>query len=232
VGHRDTTLEQAGQALLAHGVPGAIIAVAHGTTERGTEHSAVTGWAQRHVDPPVTMTAAARTDAGSITKIVATTAAAMRLVDAGEIVLDAPAERYLGPLAAGPVSVRELLEHRAGLWEWWPLYLDSPAPDAALARAAQLPPRYRRGTGRHYSDLGFVLLGAVVARVAATALETAVADLVLRPFGLTETRYAHPVDGDVVIASSAGDAIERAMIETGEPYPVQGSVTAVTGGRA
>jgi CubicO group peptidase (beta-lactamase class C family) len=71
-----------------------------------------------------------------------------------------------------------------------------------------------------------------VARVAATALETAVADLVLRPFGLTETRYAHPVDGDVVIASSAGDAIERAMIETGEPYPVQGSVTDFSGWRS
>lgn len=188
------------------------------------------------------------TDAGSVTKIVATTTALMALVDAGAVDLDAAVARYLplpvpgdargaGPRrrsSAGPAAVatvRDLLEHEAGLWEWWPLYLSGARGDDALRLAAALPARYPAGSGRHYSDLGFILLGALVARVVGTDLAAAVGGLVLDPFALRQTRYAAPVPGVPVAAGPAGDAIEREMIRTGDPYPVTGAVEDFAGWR-
>jgi CubicO group peptidase (beta-lactamase class C family) len=180
---------------------------------------------------PAPMTFSARTDAGSLTKVVATTAALMALVDADEVAVDDPAERYLPYLSGRRFTVRDLLEHRAGLWEWWPLYLSGAVGAHALALAAALPPRHPVGAARHYSDLGFMLLGDLVARVSGTPLADAVERLAFRPFGLSDTRYAAPVPGGQVIASSHGDAIERRMIETGVPYPVDGNAADFGGWR-
>jgi len=165
-----------------------------------------------------------RFDLASVTKVT-TTLAVMRL----RLDLDRPVRSVLPSFAGGAkdsVTPRDLLLHRAGLWEWWPLYADAsdgPAvlgdPGAAVARAAALPLRYRPDSGRHYSDLGFQLLGAIVAAVHGTDLRTAVADLVTGPLGLRRTGYG-PVGGPDVAVTSYGDAWERRMIATGSPYPV------------
>jgi serine-type D-Ala-D-Ala carboxypeptidase len=168
-----------------------------------------------------------RTDAGSVSKILGTTAALLALVDAGAVDLDAPMARYLPlpGLEERQISPRDLLEHQGGLWEWWPLYLSGARRGAAVELAAALPSRYPPGSGRHYSDLGFILLGELVARVGGGDLATVVDDLVLRPFGLTETRYAAPTPGGPVAAGSLGDAVEYEMVESGRPYPMSGAVT-------
>ena len=207
--------------------PGALVAVA----EDGRIRYAAGGFARRDTTgPPVEMDWDTRTDAGSVSKIVGTTAALMALVDAGEVVLDAPVARYLPELDRHG-TVRDLLEHRAGLGEWWPLYLKGARGDDAVSLAAGLPLRYRPGGGRHYSDLGFILLGALVARVGGGGLAATVDELVLRPFGLTGTRYATPAPGGPVAASSNGDTIEQGMIASGVPYPVDGAVTDFDGWR-
>ena len=202
--------------------PGAIVAVS--VDDR--VHYATAGVAQRGdvaADGPVAMSWTARTDAGSITKIAATVASLMALVDSGQVDVDDPVSRYLPECAARETTVRDLLEHRAGLWEWWPLYLSGARAEEAIATAVALPQRYPRRAERHYSDIGFILLGALVARVAGEPLTDAVRHLALERFGLAETRYATPTPGGPIIASSAGDAIERAMVDSGVPYPVDGS---------
>jgi serine-type D-Ala-D-Ala carboxypeptidase len=202
--------------------PGAIVAVS--VDDR--VHYATAGVAQRGdvaANGPVAMTWTARTDAGSITKVVATTASLMALVDSGQVGVDDPVSRYVPLPDGGETTVRDLLEHRAGLWEWWPLYLSGARGEEAIVKAVALPRRYPRRADRHYSDIGFILLGALVASVAGEPLTDAVRHLALEPFGLRETRYATPVPGGPIIASSAGDAIERAMVDSGVPYPVGGS---------
>jgi CubicO group peptidase (beta-lactamase class C family) len=206
--------------------PGALVAVAEGERIR----YATGGFARRGAaGPAVEMDWDMRTDAGSVSKVVGTTAALMALVDAGEVALDAPVARHLPELDRHG-TVRDMLEHRAGLREWWPLYLNGARSDDAVSLAAQMPLRYRPGGGRHYSDLGFILLGELVARVGG-GLAAAVDELVLRPFGLAETRYATPVPGGPVAASSNGDSIEQSMIASGVPYPVNGLVTDFDGWR-
>jgi serine-type D-Ala-D-Ala carboxypeptidase len=176
-------------------------------------------------------------DLASVSKIV-TTLAVMRLRAAGALDLDAPVRSLLPAFSGGlkdAVTVRSLLWHRGGLWEWWPLYAEAPDgpgvlgdPDAAVARAAALPLRYAPYSGRYYSDLGFQLLGGIVAAACGADLRTAVADLVTGPLGLRATSYG-PVATPDVAATSQGDAWERRMIATGSPYPVP--VRAVPEGR-
>jgi CubicO group peptidase (beta-lactamase class C family) len=113
------------------------------------------------------------------------------------------------------------MRHRAGLWEWQPLYLartpDGDRADPFEALAA-LPLRYAADDRRAYSDLGFILLGRVVEEVTGMSLARAVSELVTLPIGLSETGYG-PVTGDVA-ASAPDDGIEQEMIRTESPYPV------------
>jgi CubicO group peptidase (beta-lactamase class C family) len=215
--------------------PGVCLAVSHD----GRVDWAARGVAQRFddagaVDDPAPMNLGTRSDLGSVTKLIATTTALMALVDTGELTLETHLWEILPWIATAPcaaVTIAQLLEHRAGLWEWWPLYLSASDPTTALHTAANLPLRFRPDQARHYSDLGFILLGAVVAEVGGGRLDDVVAELVLGPVGLSATRYGEPVGGAPVAASSTGDRIERRMIETGDPYPVIGDAGRFTGWR-
>ena len=183
---------------------------------------------------PVPMTAGTALDIGSVTKVLATTSALMALVDDGLLRLSDRVGDVLPAAAGRPVAdadVADLLQHRAGLWEWWPIYLTARTPEAALGAAAALPLRHAPRSGRHYSDLGFMVLGAVVSAVAGLPLAEAVERLVLSPYDLTATRFAVPPAGRTVAASSRGDRIEREMVRTGRPYPVTGDPDAFSGWR-
>jgi CubicO group peptidase (beta-lactamase class C family) len=221
---------------LADAVTGAVddgrgpTAAALAVVRRGVETPTVVtaGRTSREGPAPRPVSPGTRFDLASVSKIV-TTLAVMRLRSAGALDLDAPVRSLLPVFAGGAkdaVTVRALLLHRAGLWEWWPLYTRAEDgdgvlgdPAAAVARAAALPLRYPPDSGRHYSDLGFQLLGAIVTTVCGTDLRTAVADLVTGPLGLRATGYG-PVASPDVAVTSHGDAWERRMIATGEPYPV------------
>ncbi|GAA2850637.1 serine hydrolase domain-containing protein [Nonomuraea rubra] len=147
-------------------------------------------------------------DLASVTKVVATTTMLIRLVSDRLVDLDAPLSAYL-PKSYEAITVRDLLLHRGGLWEWWPLYIQPQLP----------PPRYRPGRARHYSDLGFILLGRIVAQVTGLRLDRALAELVTRPLGLTSTTYARPAGSEVAM-SALDDRVEMTMLDTGRPYPV------------
>jgi CubicO group peptidase (beta-lactamase class C family) len=136
----------------------------------------------------------------------------------GKLRLDDPLARFL-PTPHGDVTLRHLLTHTAGLAEWQPLYLASHTRDEAVRVAASLPLRYAVGEGRHYSDLGLILTGAIVEEVTGDRLDTAFRRLVSEPLGLAATGYG-PVDRATAVAYGHGDDIEQAMIRDGEPYPV------------
>jgi CubicO group peptidase (beta-lactamase class C family) len=200
--------------------PGACLAV----RAPGVDTLAVAGHRQvLGVAEPLPLTRVTSHDLASVTKAFTTTA----LVALGVGLAD-PMRRYLPD--APPVSVDDLLLHRAGLWEWWPTYCDATGPDEGARLARRLPPRYARGTGRHYSDIGFMLLGQVVEVAAGARLPDALRELVLDPAGMVQTAYGRPAGAEVA-ASGTGDAIEQRMLDTGEPYPVPRSAADFTGWR-
>jgi len=206
--------------------PGACLAV----RAPGVDAVAVTGHRQvLGVPEPLPMTAATSHDLASVTKVAGTTAALLALASAGALDLADPVRRFLP--GAGPMTLDDLLLHRAGLWEWWPTYCDVDGPEEGRRLVRELPPRYAPGTGRHYSDLGFMLLGQVAEAAAGAALPAAVRELVLEPAGTARTAFAAPVGADVA-AGGLGDTIERGMLDSGTPYPVPRSGTDFAGWRS
>jgi serine-type D-Ala-D-Ala carboxypeptidase len=164
-------------------------------------------------------------DVASITKVAATTAAVMELVDRGELDLDDRLgdllPRFDGEKA--DITVQQLLTHRSGLWEWQPTWLHGQGKDEVLDFLADLELRYPIGDARRYSDIGFMLLGAIVEEVTGTPFDDHVAATVYAPLGMDVTGFTPDASlRDRIAATSHGNPFEYSMIETGSPYPVDG----------
>lgn len=175
------------------------------------------------VDSPLPMNARTSFDLGSITKILATTAGLMRLIDMGELSLDDQARKFLpewNRTEKVEITVRDLLLHRSGLWEWRPLYIHSQDPTDSAQLIAEIPLRYPVNAGRHYSDLGFISLGRILSKASGEDLDGSIASLVLGPLQLRNTQFALPVSHTSIAATSLGDSIEREMVSSKIPYPV------------
>ncbi|MBE3072265.1 MAG: serine hydrolase [Acidobacteria bacterium] len=105
-------------------------------------------------------------DLASLTKVIATTTLAMRLVDGSRLRLADPVARWLPDWRGHDrehVTVRDLLAHSAGLSAWVPLYRDCSGRQEFQPAICGLPLEYQPRTQAVYSDLGFILLGFIVA---------------------------------------------------------------------
>lgn len=211
--------------------PGAVVLVArHGVVVKHAAYGhAQTFSDDRRLPAPRPMDTGTIFDLASVTKVAATTAAVMRLTDERRIHPDDPVARWLPAFGAGEkaaITVRHLLTHTSGLWEWQPVYLHADNPGAAIHYINDLPLRYRVGAARHYSDLNFMLLGEIVRRETGQSLPRYVRERVHGPLGMTDTGFTparrHPAAR--FAATSFGNPYERNMIATGDPYPILGGV--------
>ena len=83
-----------------------------------------------------------------------------------------------------------------------------------------MPPQWGLRQGRHYSDLGFILLGHLIEVITGMRLDQAIAMLVTEPM---RWRLGYGPVRSGAVTSQTGDAAEKRMVTTGEPYPVQWS---------
>jgi uncharacterized protein YbbC (DUF1343 family)/CubicO group peptidase (beta-lactamase class C family) len=140
-----------------------------------------------------TMTADTQFDAASLTKVVATTAAVMKLVENGRIEVEAPVALYLPEFSVGDkegVTLRHLLTHTSGLRAGIGAPRGGWKSRADVLRAAsreklQAPP----GTAYLYSDINFILLGQVVERVASCGLDEFCQREIFEPLGMRHTHF-------------------------------------------
>jgi CubicO group peptidase (beta-lactamase class C family) len=143
----------------------------------------------------------------SMTKIVTATAVT-RLAGIGTLDLDAPVTEYFPAFAvvaqSRPVTIRHLLSHSSGLANpvpiRWVRPADAPPPDQT-AFVKRLLARHRRlkhapGERAHYSNLGYLVLGEVVATVAGSPFEEHVRAHVLAPLGMAHTGFTYADVGD------------------------------------
>lgn len=126
-------------------------------------------------------------DLASVTKASATAMAAMWLVERGTLELDAPASRWI-PELDPRITVRSLLTHSSGLPAVDFLTGYEAGREAALARIfatrISAPGRFV------YSDLGFIVLGEIVARASGRSLDRLVAEEIHGPLGMRDTTFA------------------------------------------
>lgn len=143
-------------------------------------------------------------DLASVTKVAATTTVTACLVRDGVLDLDAPVHRWLPDAACGRTTIRALLAHRSGLPAWrplferprahpdcaglWPGAADPTGTDRALARRLVLDAACAvpcsEPTERRYSDVGFLILTALIERAAGAPLDTLFDALVATPLGV------------------------------------------------
>jgi CubicO group peptidase (beta-lactamase class C family) len=114
-------------------------------------------------------------DLASLTKVIATTSLAMRLVADGRLDLETPVSRVLPSWRRTDrrdVRVRQLLDHSSGLPAHDRFWIEGLAGRAAIdARIAALPLAYPTGSQSIYSDVGFIALGFVLETLAGATLD-------------------------------------------------------------
>ena len=193
--------------------------------------------ALRRLASPVAMTTSTAFDLASVTKVMATTFAVMLLVDRGALDVDAPVSTYLSDFRGGgkdAVTLRHLLTHRAGLVQWVPTYYHATDADEAYAYVRDLPLGWPVGEGRHYSDLGFMLLGRVVEQVAGTSLDLFLRRELYGPLGLGATGFrprGFRAEG-ALAATSHGNPYEHRMVHDSTfGYRIAGDADAWDGWR-
>lgn len=176
-------------------IPGAVALVG---TPRETYGPRAFGWAslepeQRLMEPDTLF------DLASVTKVVATSAVAWRLLDEGYIRLDDPVTLFLpeyGSRDRGSsrawkeqVTLRHLLTHTSGISGWEPLYTHPGTAADRLQRLLRYPIQQPPGERVVYSCLGFILLGMILEVVTRTPLDQATRQLVLEPLEMQATGF-------------------------------------------
>jgi len=133
-------------------------------------------------------------DLASLTKVIATTSIAMRLVDAGALDLNRPLGTYLPAWAddarAG-ITIRHLLDHSSGLPAHARLWEHAHGRADYEAAFLALPPEAAPGERSVYSDIGFILLGFVLADVGGSSLNSQMTDLASQ-LALGDVEYLPP----------------------------------------
>lgn len=181
------------QLLEASSVPGGVACWGDRDSVTGTVAFGVT----REGGPRVT--AATRYDLASLTKVVATLPAILRLVATGDLDLDAPLRDWFSNAGSGQtpslgdVTARQLLAHNAGLPAFSRVHTVTRDRLIALAGTLQATLERQPGGLAVYSDVGFMLLGALVERISGQRLDRFVPEQVFRPLGMQDTHF-NPTD--------------------------------------
>ena len=167
-------------------------------------------YGSRAVEPAAEpMTPGTRFDLASLTKPLATAACVMKLAEEGRLDPHAPVADRLpafGARGKGAITPAHLLTHTAGLIADNPLSDYAAGPDAAWAAVCDLAPLAAPGERFVYSDVGFLVLGKLVERVAGEPLDEFAAATFYEPLGMTRTGFNPPagVRGEVAPTERRG----------------------------
>jgi CubicO group peptidase (beta-lactamase class C family) len=177
--------ERVTEAAERHGVPGVSVGVIHD----GVEHYAYAGVTS--VENPLPVDAHTLFQFGSTGKTFTATAL-LRLVDRGDVDLDAPVRRYLPDFrmkdeaAAAEVTVLNLLNHTAG-WEGDLMENTGDGDDALakyVARMADIEQVSPVGESFSYNNASLSVAGRIIEIVTGKTFEAAMQELLFTPLGL------------------------------------------------
>jgi CubicO group peptidase (beta-lactamase class C family) len=141
-------------------------------------------------------------DVASLTKPVATTTAAALLYERGLLELEAPVigviPEFLVDSCGEPdprrrdVTFRMLLAHSSGLPAYEKLFLKAHSREDLLVAAFTMPLSADPSTRAEYSDIGFILLGAALERIAGEPLDVFCQREIFGPLAMTNTTFNPP----------------------------------------
>jgi serine-type D-Ala-D-Ala carboxypeptidase len=199
--------------------PGASVAVLH----RG-QLLALHGFG-RHTYAPDSSPVIAETifDIASVSKVVATTTAAAILFQRGKLQLDTlvadfSPEFRSEDLRRSDVSLRALLTHTSGLPAYKKLFEQTRDRNELLHLAYATPLEANPGTRTEYSDIGFIVLGDILEKIAGESLDHFCQREIFNRLGLGSTQFNPPADLRSQIAPTADDKKFRHKLIQGEVH--------------
>ena len=175
--------------LLARGVPSVSVAVA-----RGNETLVQRAWGRADVASGRAADTSTLYALGSNSKQF-TAALVLKLVERGRLTLGDSIGRHLTGLRPEwkAITIEQLLNHTSGLQRGGFVDMsrieEDVSFDTIISRAAQDPMEARPGTKHIYSNLGYVILGALVEKLYGKPYEAVLRNEIARPLGLTALRY-------------------------------------------
>jgi uncharacterized protein YbbC (DUF1343 family)/CubicO group peptidase (beta-lactamase class C family) len=172
-------------------MPGAVVLVGH----RGAVEYRQAFGRRAAVPSAEPMTPDTIFDAASLTKVVATTTSVLALVEEGKLRLSDPAAAFVpcfGRYGKEGITIRHLLTHTSGLRPDVDLAVPWAGYDTAIELACHEVPVAAPDTRVIYSDIGFVVLGDIVARVSGMPLERFARTRIFEPLGMSDTMFSPP----------------------------------------
>ncbi|MBB5128704.1 serine hydrolase domain-containing protein [Streptomyces griseoloalbus] len=183
---------------LEQGAPGALTRIDEGYTS----YRVATGEADTGAH--TTMDTGRRFRAGSVSKTF-TAVVLLQLAAEGRVDLDAPANQYLPePLPDDRITVRHLLSHRSGLYDYTNdmFYNTVPGFEAVRTKvfshqelidlSTARPLNNAPGAAYSYSNTNFVVLGQLIEHITGTPIATHYQQRIFAPLRLRNTSYVHP----------------------------------------
>lgn len=166
-------------------------------------------------------------DLASLTKVVATAPAIMQLQEQGRLRLDDPVAAYWPAFAAngkGQITIRQLLTHTSGLRPDF-AGMDWHGEAGALAKIVADHPVAPPGEGFIYSDLNFIVLGALVEKLSGESLPRYAARHIFTPLRMRDTGF-DPPSGDAarLVPTDVQDgALRRGTVQDPTAYRMGGA---------
>jgi CubicO group peptidase (beta-lactamase class C family) len=176
-------------------------------------------------------------DLASLTKVVATTSMAMILYERGLLDLEMPVASVVPEFRQGDprreaVTFRILLAHSSGLPAYEKLFLRAKTKDELLAAAFATPLLADPGTQAEYSDIGFIILGVALERIAEDSLDHFCQHEIFGRLGMSHTAFNPPASWRCRTAPTADDRTFRQRIIQGEVQDENASVLRGVAGHA
>ncbi|MGB9234114.1 MAG: serine hydrolase domain-containing protein, partial [Terriglobales bacterium] len=176
-------------------------------------------------------------DLASVTKVVATTAMAMILYERGMLDLEAPVAAIVPEFASGnarrgEVTLRMLLAHSSGLPAYEKLFLRAHDREELLRAAFATQLTSDPGAHAEYSDIGFIILGVALERLADEALDVFCQREVFGPLAMSRTTFNPAKALRANIPPTTDDLAFRHRIIQGEVQDENASILGGVAGHA
>jgi CubicO group peptidase (beta-lactamase class C family) len=179
-------------------------------------------------------------DLASLTKVLATTAAVMRLYDRGQLALDASLAEWLPEFAEADasdtrrsrVTLRMLLDHSSGLPGYAPLFESANDRLAMIDASLRQPLTADPGTRAEYSDIGFMILGYLVEKIAGERLDSFCQREIFAPLGMSTARFCPEQELRTSIPPTEDDRNFRHRVIQGEVHDENACVMGGVAGHA
>jgi CubicO group peptidase (beta-lactamase class C family) len=162
---------------------------------------------------------------------------AMMLYERGLLDLDLPVVAVVAEFAGedprrDAVTLRMLLAHSSGLPAYEKLFMRAKTRDELLSAAFATPLTSNPGAKAEYSDIGFILLGAALERIAEESLDRFCQHEVFGPLAMTHTAFNPPSTWQASIAPTTNDQSFRRRTIQGEVQDENASVMGGVAGHA